>query len=184
MRPLLTQVTQLASLFKTATDEYLYHVSYYRNLDSIASSGLMPAGNNTLSPGYASHAKGRVFMTESDGVSFWFHRCEQFAEANSDDIYDEGWVPIVLRIPYEGELNDDDLGTQDARANAYYVNEAVEPDEIEAWNGSSWISIGDAGSIDTLQAFDVQTETDDEEDGGEERTLYYFKNSNPLLPSL
>jgi hypothetical protein len=56
----------------------------------------------------------------------------------------------------------------------------VNPDEMEVWDGSSWIPVSDWGSIDGSLSFDVDVDVDDET--GEESEYRYFKDPNPLLP--
>ena len=50
----------------------LYHVTYWRRLDSIDTRGLVVGASRSIgSAGYDAHVKGKIFLTETDGVFFW-----------------------------------------------------------------------------------------------------------------
>ena len=57
-------------------DPYVYHVTFYNRLSSISDRGLVPVGGaqgSTLGRGgYAGHSQGKVFLTELEGVPFWY----------------------------------------------------------------------------------------------------------------
>lgn len=176
--PSLSRPSNLAAMalrLAASEDGFLYHVTYYKDLGSIAGSGLAPGGGGSMGKGgYSGHSRGRTFMTEADGLSFWFGRMEEHAEGDSDDPLGDGYVPVVLRFPEPGGLAEDEAGTSDAGAGSYYLEDGVPPDDVEVWDGSSWIGLGDWGSIDPSASFDT-----DEADGEE---WHVFKGDNPLLP--
>ncbi len=70
----------------------------------------------------------------------------------------------------------DEPGTRDATADSFYSEEKVDPENIEIWDGSSWVSLGDWGNVDPAGSFDVD-EFDDE-------VMHVFKDvrENPLFP--
>jgi hypothetical protein len=169
----------LPFLFEEVEAEWLYHVTYFNRLEGISDNGLQPGSARSIgAPSYDVHAAKGIFLTEQEGVRFWYNKAESFAEHNSDNPYEEGLAPIVLRVDYEGlktDLQTDELGSEDSRADAYIHAGGIDPEYIEAWDGSSWIPIEDYWDIDTEQAFEIE---EDSEDTGE--VFYFFKDNNPL----
>lgn len=166
-------------------EDYLYHVTYYSRLASISTRGLKP--NQSRSIGnevYDFHRKRRVFLTTGEGVFFWHSRAEAFAEHNSDNVIEDGLVPIVLRvlrstIEEDNDLELDEIGTRDAAGYESWmlVNNIILPEDLEVWNGRRWVSVEDyEGSIDPEVAVDVEIDEDDDE------PLYSFKQESPLFP--
>jgi len=161
--------------------EFLYHVTYFSRLERIATQGLLAGqGRSIGAPSYDSHAAKGLFLTEPEGIRFWFGKSENFAEHRSDNPYEDGLVPVVLRIDAaslsDDKMSEDDLGTRDAFNQAYIYKDGIAPDYLEIWDGSSWIPVEDYWDVDTLQAFTVEQD----EDSGDD--LYWFKNDNPLMP--
>jgi hypothetical protein len=161
----------------------LYHVTYYRNLESIAEHGLVAGHGGAIGRGgYSGHSKGRVFLTEVDGVFFWMDRYEQFAQHDSEDPLNDGFVPIVLMIAdgVVDQLIADELGSRDALGGAYYVEDLIiTPDELLVWNGREWTTIDDWQSIDPQSSF-AWVDDEDFDEGG----FWQFGDLNdlPLLP--
>lgn len=158
--------------------EMAYHVTYFRNLQSVADDGLSPGGGSAMGRGgYSGHSRGRLFMTEKAGLFFWFGRMEEHASDLSDDPLEDGYVPVVLRFPEPEGSEEDEPGTSDARATSLFSERGVDPSDIELWDGSSWVQVSDWGSLDPSVSFDSE-----EDDDGEE--LRYFKpvDDNPLYP--
>lgn len=175
-------------LFEQSSEEQndgpLYHVTYYNRLEGISEAGLRPGmGRSIGAPAYDAHARKGIFLTEDDGVRFWYSKAEEFANHQSDNPLEDGLVPIVLRIDPAGfteeELSDDALGTRDAMSGAYIHPIGIDPEYINVWDGSGWISVDDWQDIDIEQAFDRE-EIEDEDGGPEE--YYLFKYHNPLKP--
>ncbi len=167
----------LATQFKIAVDQitdYLYHVTYFNRLPHIASQGLMPNKSRSIgSEAYTAHAKGRIFLTELAGVKYWYDKAEAFAEHNSDDIPGDAMVPVVLRIDINGiidDLEEDVPGTTDSRVDAWIAANGIEPEHIEVFSGSEWLSMSEYHQVDIEQALDIS------DDG------CYFKSPNPLIP--
>jgi hypothetical protein len=174
----------LADLVETPElPAYLCHVTYYSRLDSIARSGLTPGSERSIGGGaYDSHAAKGVFLTTEEGASFWFNRAEAFAEHNSDNAYEDGLVPMVLSIETEhldpDLIEEDKLGTSDSKHNAYIYKGKVPRQAITLWDGVDWIDVSEYHTIDTRDAFDFETEEDEET--GEERELVWFKTQSPF----
>lgn len=165
-------------------DDPLYHVTYYNRLEGISQNGLQPGSARSIGgSSYDTHAARGIFLAEDDGVSFWYSKAEDFANHNSDNPLEDGLVPIVLKIDpaafLEEDLIEDEPGSADSATGAYIVPNVIEPDYIEAWDGSSWIPVDEWDSIDIEQAFDRE-ELEDED--GDEEAYYLFKYDNPLQP--
>lgn len=141
----------------------LYHVTYVARLEGIARRGLRPAPSHRVG-WQREHSKGYVFLTEADGVGFWYHNLQHWAEHHSDNPFEDELTPVVLRVRWvdEEDLVLDREGTKDAgHAEAYMVAGPVAaPADIEVWNGSAWVELGE--DIDASQAWEVE-ELDDEE---------------------
>jgi len=120
--------------------KFLYHVTYLANLDKIATSGLLPNANNGIGgPALKSYKAGKVFLTDAGGVDFWLNRAEMFAYNDSDNIAEDGLVPVVLRVVEPKYLTKDEEGTNDSGHEAYYCSRVNS--EIEVWTGNQWQSI-------------------------------------------
>lgn len=171
----------------------LYHVTYYNRLEAIAKDGLQPNRARSLgAPAYDAHARGKLFLTEKYGVPFWMHVAETFAEANSDTPYQDGLAPVTLRVdpecilgPWRKTALEQDLhGSQDAGEDAWMSREALPPECLEVFTGTSWEPVDEGrDTIDPLLAFDALPVPDEEKDeDGEPEQYYYIKNKSPLNP--
>lgn len=141
---------------------FLYHVTWARNLPSIAEYGLAPrfsGGAGLGSGGYAGHSSRGIFVSEWPGVRFWFDRAEERVALESDDPAGEGVVPLVLRVLDldEDALEDDTAGTSDAREDAYIYPNAIPVEHLEVWDGEGWVAVDEA-DIDPEDAFDEDGE--------------------------
>lgn len=157
----------------------LYHVTFFRNLEGIAEDGLLPEGGGRQglgSYGRAHKARG-VFVSEAAGLIFWLSKAEDWANHRSDRVLDEGYVPVVLRVPRPpGELEEDELGAGDAREGAWILD-GVPPEDVDVWDGRAWRPVAEWGAVDP--ALGVTVEADD--DGGED--LQWLKGyGSPLTP--
>jgi hypothetical protein len=172
----------------------LYHVTYASRLPRITEDGLRPNASRSIgASAYDAHARDRVFLTEGDGVDFWHSRAEAFAEHASDNPLEGELVPVVLRVDPDcidraNELVNDELGTRDASADAYFIQAPMEPigsDCLEVFDGEDWVPLG-TESLDLESAFDVQPNPDfgSDEYGEEPENLHYFKRRSPLKPEL
>jgi hypothetical protein len=138
-------------------DDDLYHVTYYNRLSSIAKHGLVPnAAPSIGGAAYVTHKRGNIFLSEADGVAFWFSRAEAWADHHSESPGDDDLVPIVLSVlrPDDDSLKIDKPGTRDALADAYLCACEIPPDEISVYDGSAWIPISDWNIIDPELGFE------------------------------
>ena len=126
-----------------ATTETLYHVTFMNRLNDIAEEGLVPGSRRSIgAPALDGHAAGKVFLTTADGVSFWLSRAEMFAHNDADNPVQEGFIPMVLRVrvPSKG-LVIDEIGTDDAAAEAFYTSTTIDAGHIEYWGGTQWSNL-------------------------------------------
>jgi len=134
----------------------LYHVTYHGRLPSIADHGLRPGERRSIGAAfYDRHRKGAIFLTEASGLSFWHERAEEWAHAQADNLIDEGYVPVVLRVP-DPDCEYDEPGSRDAKHDAYRCLKAIDPKEIELWNGRAWVPVEDYDTLDPSDAADEE----------------------------
>ena len=163
-------------------DPFLYHITWYRSLPGIATRGLVASGGEGIAPrgsSYATYSSGRIFATEREGIPFWYGRAEDHAQDRTDDPFKDGFTPVVLRFPRPRRMALDEIGSEDARADAYILERArIAPALIEVWNGRRWSGVarGQWRRVDSRQAYRFE-----KEDG---ETLAWFRedHDNPLVP--
>lgn len=164
-----------------AMNNYLYHVSLLVRLDSIATSGLFP-GRSENWPGYSGHAKGRVFLTEESAVSEWIHKVRYSTAIDSDYPVEEGFIPVVLRVPMEQIqefLHEDELGSKDViSGKSFYVESTIHPEELEAYTPAGWIPV-DQVNVEEMQEYaydnaakDYQLDVEEDPSGTEEEIVW------------
>lgn len=172
---LLEQKTGL--FWKLASREYLYHITFFKNLSSIAERGLVEGGGELLGHGgNRGRSQGAVFFTDKSGIMYWYSKVVDIAEHGSDNVLEDEVIPVVLRTEKgEGEREDP---TAEIHSKEYKRGEGVAGEDLEIWDGASWIPVWDYWQVDITQAVDER-----EEDG---EKLYYFKyiNRNPLVPGM
>lgn len=125
-----------------ALADYLYHVTFFKYLRGIAHRGLNPLSNGKgMATGSNNplclRCEGRTFLTEEAGIKFWYGCLEAWAFHESDDPLAEGFTPVVLRISDDDvpEAHIDEEGSNDARAEAWYVTSRIHHETIEVWTG-------------------------------------------------
>lgn len=148
--------------------DYLYHVTTYRRLETIAEEGLVRGHARAIgASALDDHARKGIFLTELGGVFFWYSRAEEHAEHGSDDLLEDGAVPVVLRTPWGDELEDaldaDEIGSNDAKAAAYIAEQPIDGADLEVFDGKRWIAIDDWEDVDPEVA--LQDMADEEEEG-------------------
>lgn len=165
--------------------EWLYHVTTYGRLESIAEDGLRKGLARAIgAPSYDSHAARGIFLTEVDGVFFWMSKAEDHAESGSDKPYEDGLLPVVLRTAVDWlefeDLIDDNIGTNDALANAWIYPGNIEPGSIELWNGEEWVTIDEWETVDPEEGFGEEESEEDDPD----MTWRHFVDlmQSPFLP--
>jgi hypothetical protein len=151
--------------------EFLYHVTFYSALPSIAQRGLQAGrGGGIGGAAYGAHRAGSIFLTEGAGVAFWTERAEQWAEDRSDDLEGDGLAPVLLRIATASIDKDrcveDQLGTRDARHDAFKCSFSIPAKDIEVWAGANgegeWVDVEDYGEIPVGEAFETDSDDDSE----------------------
>lgn len=117
-------------------DEFYYHVTTHAAARDIIRNGLIPGAGQMFTAGlYPAHARGRVFLTEVDGVNFWREKVEQQLQ----HAYDKPPAVAVVRIPKSAVQGAqvDEIGSEDARATAYFVEGTVAAKNEPAASGGS-----------------------------------------------
>lgn len=107
-------------------DGYYYHVTTKGAASKIMKKGIVPNSPAAMDAGvYREYSKGKAFLTDRGGVNFWKMTIENHLESQGK----RGSNLVVLRVPKQaiGELQKDELGTKDARANAYYATAPIKP---------------------------------------------------------
>lgn len=165
----------------------LFHVAFARDLASIAEHGLRPSGggHGGWGGGYGAYSRGYVHLTTWEGVGFWYSKYENIAESQSDNVFEDEMVPVVLRVDPVGLLLEVDVeGSRDAPGidSALRTLQAIGPERLELWDGSDWVPIDYTDDLDISNALDAELEYD--EDLDDEVTLYWFVQDydNPLIP--
>lgn len=155
----------------------MYHVTYFKNLPSIMSGGLSPQRSSNFGGSYAQHSKGRLFFTEKAGISFWMHKLHDHAENRYDDAYLEEMFPVVLKVSGLRHLEEDPVGTKDARHQAFMGSDPVPATAIQVWTGTAWKPLSNRalGDIETYLSSRVEVE---EEDG----EILYWYDPDLLFP--
>lgn len=168
-----------ASVEPNPTGGDFYHISYVKNLPSIAGSGLRPGAGSAMGiGGYASHSRGKLFLTDREGVAYWYNRAELFAQHNSDDPYGDGLTPVVLRISGVTGQVPDELGSRDAMYPAWSTNKRIAPSRIKVWDGEAWQSL--SAGVKSLRE-NAAMAYDEDSDGDEIYLILKPEHSNPLL---
>lgn len=175
--------------------DFLYHITYFANLDSISEEGITPGNDPAIGTSqYDEHREGNIFLTEAPGVIFWHSKAEEWAYSTSDDWAEDGKVPVVLRVARDSEIGEDDEiigtleelveedepGTRDAAADAWIFEGELGPEDIEVFYDGSWIPIEDWSDIDIDRSLEF---VEDSEDSEPEYTGYYQMkddHENPL----
>ena len=172
-------------------EEYLYHITMLNNLESISSEGLRPGSGQSLGHGgNIGRSFGNIFLTDKNGISHWYHIAERIAEDRSDNLLEDLMIPVVLRIPKTDEDKEDTSaeGYGYLDQAEYKIQDSIDPDDIEVWDGKKWVGIEQYDNINPEDALDIVEEESDEEESDEFSSepiiLYYIKDDykNPLLP--
>ena len=173
--------------------DYLFHVTIASRLPSIGASGLRPGRARFIgSLALDDHARKGIFLTEAEGVPFWFDRAELWANDGSDDLLADQFVPVVLRVLDDedilGELVEDEVGTDDAMATAWISTNTIIPENLEVFDGAAWVPLSsvldeDDDTVSLSESFPLLkalVSVDTDEDGED---VYDLADPAPLLPS-
>jgi hypothetical protein len=128
---------------------FLFHVTMSGRVESIASDGLQVGSTRSIgSPALDHHCGGRIFLSDAEGLDFWHNRAELFAVDGADDFLDEGFVPFVLRVNACGlRLESDTEGTKDSGHAAWFTEDEIQAERIEAWDGAHWVKCNDSNEL-------------------------------------
>lgn len=144
-----TLLAAAALLARRGPVPWVYHVTFYANLESIADKGLQARARSTWAQ-YAAHSKGKIFFTAADGVSRWAHKVH-YSGAGEEGF---GGLVTVLRLRADKmtDAGRDAIGTKDAMADAYTVTAGVPAALLDVWNGRKWVRLEDA-DLDAMADF-------------------------------
>jgi hypothetical protein len=137
-------------LWLESSSPIVYHVTYYRNLDLIADSGLnyQEMGGANFAKGFLIlHSQtGNFFVTNIQGVKYWIRTLEEQANDRSDNIEEDGMIPIILkfRLNERKHLPDSHGETQWDRKTDRYIP----PEGLMVWDGYRWQPIQEWINID------------------------------------
>jgi hypothetical protein len=142
----------------------VYHVTYYRNLDSISEHGLLPNQQSSIGGiAYDEHRENKIFVCGAGDISYWYELAEEWAGDKSDDPMNDGFLPVILRVSC-GDIYVDDAAVDDGCDESFYTIEPVGASDLELWVGGRWVPVDQYDGIDIARAFD--------DDG-------YFVRNNP-----
>jgi len=152
---------------------FVYHVTYWRNLDAIANQGLDYTQGSPNFPQQwlqQNSTQGNFFTTDISQVSQWLEILVNHAYAKTDHVEQDGLIPMILRFRLnpnkhypdpEGYTNSDK-----------YTDRLIPPQGIQIWDTHQWLSISYWESIDPEIFLDRQMQD------GEE--LVYINHNYPL----
>lgn len=168
----MIRMPQVSESLEEATGDgpILYHVTFLANMESVRDRGLVPSksfGSNYTSA-YAQHSRGKVFLTSKEGVKFWMSRMEDVAEDQTDDAVEDGMIPVVIRVDASDvELEADELGSRDARADAFATKQGIHPSRLEVFDGQRFIGMLQLEVADLYDAARDAAQYEEEDDGEE-----------------
>ena len=125
----------------------VYHVTYAGRLATIARHGLLPNARSGFGgDAYDFNKKGRIFVTEKEGIDYWFNKARDHAFDASDNVWKDGLVPVVLAVAIRhrfvrGKMVSDELGSSDAMHDAWYTTKTIPATRLKVFNGRTWLSI-------------------------------------------
>jgi hypothetical protein len=144
--------------------EHLYHVTYYARLASIEETGLAPGheGSIGVDASMGHHKKDRLFLTDAEGIAFWYGRAEDWADHRSDNIMSDELVPVILKVPVPDNFEEvfilDPIGTRESRGEAWMGPGYFDPEDIEILYGlfrdQFWYPLDEWRDLDVETAFD------------------------------
>ena len=165
----------------SSAEDFLYHVTYARNLQGIGSQGLVPGRGSNFGGAYRGHSSGRTFLCDFKSVKFWLGRLWDMSEANSDTPLEDGLIPIVLKVkvPRGVELHEDEAGSKDSRGQAFFVEDKIPASNIAYWDGFSYSASSDAFVEDIIEE---AKENSNVEDYGDGEVYYDFGYGDYFMP--
>jgi len=156
----------------------LYHITYHKDLASVAKHGLKPRSSEREDRGISlgsqkQHSVGKVFVTNRRGMGAWYSHAEDVANHVSDAPHKEHLTPVVLRAKNtQVKVKKDVVGS--TRAPAGYTHDHIKPDGLQFYYNNKWHPIGKHKRLNHMDAY-KHDPTDD---------YYYLKreHENPLHP--
>lgn len=153
--------------FVESTRPNVYHVTWFKNLPSIARSGLdyvRHAGSNfeasrgTADQDLLANAKrGNFFVNHIMPVYQWINIFEIQANVYSQihpevDLEKDGLFPVILRFRLNRTKSQPDPHKETPHDR--YTDKVIPPEGLEIWGGSKWIPIRDWRSINPQDMID------------------------------
>lgn len=133
----------------------LYHATLAGYLPAIAEAGLVPSTGRGAGVGkgaYGSWSRGKVFLSGPEDAFFWFSTVEQHAD--SDNVREDGAVPVMLRVQnLRRLLQDDTVAHAEYKTDSYYVRRRIPPAQLEVFNGSRWVKISRLSDDEEVSEF-------------------------------
>ncbi len=133
----------------------LYHATLAGYLPAIAEAGLVPSTGRGAGVGkgaYGSWSRGKVFLSGPEDAFFWFSTVEQHAD--SDNVREDGAVPVMLRVQnLRRLLQDDTVAHAEFKTDSYYVRRRIPPAQLEVFNGSRWVKISRLSDDEEVSEF-------------------------------
>lgn len=146
---------------------WVYHVTYLKNVEDIAASGLNPGGGGSNFPGFEGWSKDKNFVTTTaDGCGYWIARLyDQVDNQYESGAWEENnWVeekmiPVVMRFPFnmkgtQDQQHDPELGNMPASERPqgrwgadhqgvswrdFYIKRSIPAEaRFQLWNGNHW----------------------------------------------
>lgn len=122
---------------------WVYHVTYYCNLDLISDEGLdykEYGGSNFPSDVLQQHSsQGNFFCTDPSHIDWWVHVLEYQAKDkwDTDVAWDEqGLVPIVLRFRLNPKKHIPDPKRE--TPSDHLTEKIIPPQGLQVWDGKKW----------------------------------------------
>lgn len=181
--------------FNLNANDYLYHVTFFKNIENISINGLIGGSGQLLGHGgNTGRSFGKIFLTDYNGVSHWYSKIEDMAEYHSDNILEDEAVPVVLRtLKFDEDEEDSSAeGFGYSNQSEFVRTEVISPEELEIWDGNQWLPIDEYESVDIEKALikeqipEEELRSEEDEDFINEEApsnfYYYFKytDQNPL----
>jgi len=136
---------------ESMSNPVVYHVTYYKNLDLISDEGLdftEYGGANFLKPFLQRNSQlGNFFTTNINQIGNWVETLEYQANDISDNIYEDGLIPIVLKFKINRNTHQPDQHSE--YPDSYYTQTIIQPQGIQCWTGVNWIPISSWIRINT-----------------------------------
>ena len=137
--------------------DFAYHITYLRNVPSIAKNGLLANSVTSLGKGgHLEYSRDKIFLTEESGIPFWFQRMEEHAENDFDDILTAKAIPVVLRFAWPNQIEWDERGSEDnVHGDSFYTPNTIDVNNIEIFN-NSWVPVSQWVAINPKLALDEE----------------------------